>query len=124
MARICINTRDELIIIDLSKVAFMRADGNYTNVMYIDGQTVVLSLGLSKVEGLVGQAYPKGTKSPFVRMGRSMIINQSYLNRINILKQKLYLYDYENHIYSLTVPKPLLKEYREIIRKQYKAENE
>lgn len=102
----------------------MRADGNYTNVMYIDGQTVVLSLGLSKVEGLVGQAYPKGTKSPFVRMGRSMIINQSYLNRINILKQKLYLYDYENHIYSLTVPKPLLKEYREIIRKQYKAENE
>lgn len=124
MARICLNTRDELIIIDLNKVAFMRADGNYTNIMYIDGQAVVLSLGLSKVENLVGQAYPKGTKSPFVRMGRSMVINQSYLNRINILKQKLYLYDYENHVYSLTVPKPLLKEYREIIRKQYTTENE
>lgn len=124
MARICLNTRDELIIIDLNKVAFMRADGNYTNIMYIDGQAVVLSLGLSKVEALVGQAYPKGTKSPFVRMGRSMIINQSYLSRINILKQKLYLYDYENHVYSLTVPKPLLKEYREIIRKQYTTENE
>lgn len=124
MARICLNTRDELIIIDLNKVAFMRADGNYTNIMYIDGQAVVLSLGLSKVEALVGQAYPKGTKSPFVRMGRSMIINQSYLNRINIQKQRLYLYDYKNHVYSLTVPKSLLKEYREIIRKQYTTENE
>lgn len=35
---ICINTRDELNLIDLDLVACINASGNYSNVMYIDGK--------------------------------------------------------------------------------------
>ena len=40
MLRLCINTRDELIVVDLERIAFLKADGNYTHIMYISGQLI------------------------------------------------------------------------------------
>ena len=37
MKKVCINTRDELLIIDLDRVAFFQANGNYTRLTYISG---------------------------------------------------------------------------------------
>lgn len=119
MARICLNTRDNLVVIDLDKVAVMQADGNYTNVTYIGGQKMMISQNLSKMEDLVKQLSPKGFHSGFVRLGRSVIINQSYLYAINTLKGILLLSDFSNHVYRVSVPKPLLKEYKQILKKQY-----
>ena len=59
------------------------------------------------------------TPSPFVRLGRSLIINQRYLTEISILKQKLILSDNDGHSFALNVPKPLLKEYKEKINEFY-----
>lgn len=117
--KICINFRDELQIIDLDKVACFQADGNYTNVLYISGQKQTVSMGISKIEQIIKQAYPKGMRSPFVRLGRSVIINQTFLISINLLKQRLTLADYARHGYDLVVPKQLLKNYKEIIRNIY-----
>lgn len=119
MNKICLNSRDELIIIDLDKVVCLQANGNYTNIVYVDGLKVMLSLGLSKMEDLIKAAIPKDSPSSFVRMGRSYIINQKYLSQINIVKQQIVLSDYGKHNYTLTIPKQLLKAYREIIRNKY-----
>ena len=119
MAKLCLNSRDELIIVNLDKVACIQANGNYTNIIYIDGLKVMFSIGLSKMEELIKTDYPKNHPSPFVRMGRSLIINQTYLIRINILKQQMVLSDFGNHHYTLTIPKQLLKAYRDMIRNNY-----
>ncbi|OKY98576.1 MAG: hypothetical protein BHV67_05510 [Bacteroidales bacterium 43_36] len=119
MYKLCLNSRDELLIIDLEKVAFFQANGNYTALNYISGDTHLLTTGLSKVEEYIRMTWPKDNPSPFVRLGRSLIINQSFLSGISVLKQKLTLSDRNGHSYSLSVPKPLLKEYKERINEIY-----
>lgn len=116
MPRLCINSRDELIIIDLEKVAYLRAQGNYTEVMYIEGQSLLLTLGLSRLETMIRDSMPKDRPGIFARMGRSLIINQRYLTRISVLNQKLTLSDRGKNAYSLSVPKDLLKGYKKAIR--------
>lgn len=119
MYKLCINARDELLIIDLEKIAFFQANGNYTHLNYILGETHLLTIGLSKVEDLIRITWPKEKPSPFIRLGRSLIINQNYLSEINVLKQKITLSDRGEHSYALSVPKPLLKEYKEKINEMY-----
>lgn len=119
MYKLCLNSRDELLIIDLEKIAFFQANGNYTHLNYIMGETHLLTVGLSKVEEYIRITWPKDRISPFIRLGRSLIINQSFLSEISVLKQKLVLSDCGQHSYSLSVPKPLLKEYKEKINEFY-----
>ena len=63
MKKICINNRDEMIILFVDNIAYIMADGNYTKICYIGGLSTVLSLGISKIEAMLSQAYPKGTTS-------------------------------------------------------------
>lgn len=115
MYRLCINSRDELLIIDLSKVAYCQANGNYTQLTYIGGKTHLLTLGLSKVEEFIRRSWPASQPSPFVRLGRSLIINQAYLTEISETRQKITLSDYGANHHTVSVPKPLLKQYKEKI---------
>lgn len=117
---ICINTRDELNLIDLDLVACINANGNYSNVLYIDGNKLLVSIGLSQFESIIKDAVSKNNApNTFVRLGRSVIVNNHYLSQINILKQTLTLSDRGTHAYRLTVPKNLLKSYKELIRNSY-----
>ena len=120
MYKLCLNSRDELLIIDLQKIAFFQANGNYTHLNYISGDSHLVTLGLSKVEEYIRMSWPKDVPSPFVRLGRSLIINQSFLSEISILKQKVTLSDNNGKLYSLNVPKPLIKEYKEKINQLYR----
>ena len=119
MYKICLNSRDELLIIDLDKIAFFQANGNYTQMTYIGGGSHLLSIGLAKAEELIRLTWPADRPSPFVRLGRSLMINQNFLSEINIFKQKLVLSDNAEHSYALAVPKPLLKDYKDRINELY-----
>ena len=46
----CINSRDELFVLDLDKVAYIQASGNYSRIVYIGGMQMMITLGLSKLE--------------------------------------------------------------------------
>jgi hypothetical protein len=117
---ICINTRDELNLIDLDLIACINANGNYSNIMYIGGNKIMVSVGLSQFEAIIKDSTAKQHLSnTFVRLGRSVIVNNRYLSQINILKQKLTLSDRGTHAYQLTVPKNLLRSYKELIRESY-----
>ena len=120
MKKVCVNTRDELLIMDLDRVAFFQANGNYTRLTYISGQVLVLNTGLSGVEKILVNAIPKG-KSTFVRLGRSLIINEDFLSNINLLKQYLVLSDLDNHNFKLTVPKHLLKLLKDKFTARYES---
>ena len=91
------------------------ADGNYTKICYIGGMNTVLSFGLSKVEKMISESYSLGQVSPFVRLGRSVIINQLFLYDINLLKQHLVLSDCMKNTITLKLPKALLKKYKDLV---------
>ena len=113
----CINSRDELFVLDLDKVAYIQASGNYSRIVYIGGMQMMITLGL--LEGMIKMIVPKDRRSPFVRLGRSLLVNQTYLTHINVLKQRLTLSDNQEHSYVLDVPKALLKAYKDLIRKSF-----
>lgn len=115
----CINSRDELFVLDLDKVAYIQASGNYSRIVYIGGMQMMITLGLSKLEGMIKMIVPKDRRGPFVRLGRSLLVNQTYLTHINVLKQRLTLSDNQEHSYVLDVPKALLKAYKDLIRKSF-----
>jgi len=119
MAKLCLNSRDELIILDLDRIAYFQANGNYTQLTYISGQKQLLTLGLSKIEAVIRSATPPGHPGSFLRLGRSVIINRKFVITISVPKQKLYLGDYENHLFTLPVPKPLLKALKEEMASAY-----
>lgn len=119
MSKLCLNSRDELLFIDLEKIAFFKANGNYTNITYIEGQQQMLTMGLSKIEQVLRTALPQGKPSPFLRLGRSLIINQTYLYSISVVRQRLSLSDFCGHIMSLAVPKQLLRDYKDKIALLY-----
>ena len=119
MLKLCINSRDELFVLDLDKVADIQVSGNYSRIVYIGGMQMMITLGLSKLEGMIKMIVPKDRRSPFVRLGRSLLVNQTYLTHINVLKQRLTLSDNQEHSYVLDVPKALLKAYKDLIRKSF-----
>lgn len=121
MANLCLNSRDELILLEVEKIAYLQANGNYTILTYIGGQQLLLTIGLSGVEQLIRQALPKSAPGAFVRLGRSLIINQMYLCSISVPKQKVVLSDRGANVYTLSVPKDLLKVYKRKIADTFAA---
>lgn len=115
MKKICINNRDEMVMLFVGNIAYVMADGNYTKICYIGGMNTVLSCGLSKVEKMISESYSSGQVSPFVRLGRSVIINQLFLYDINLLKQHLVLSDCMKNTITLKLPKALLKKYKDLV---------
>ena len=87
MMKTCLNSRDGLIVLEMDKLAYIQADGNYANLVYMCGDSVLVTLGLSKLEEVIRRAWPCEKVSPFVRMGRSLIINQTYLSEVRINTQ-------------------------------------
>ena len=102
------------------KIITMAGKTYENGFVYIDGNKIMVSVGLSQFETIIKDAINKQRMAnTFVRLGRSVIVNNRYLSQINILKQKLTLSDRGTHAYQLTVPKSLLKNYKELIRKSY-----
>ena len=87
MLKVFINSRTEFSVINLDKVVYLKADGNYTDFYFNDGKTKIHLLTLSSFLTDIEMAYAESnTPSPFFRMGRSYILNTDYLASVNILK--------------------------------------
>lgn len=97
------NTRDELLRVDLRRVAYFKADRNYTDVYFINGFHVTLPTSLMAIEQMLDDDRMKGRTIPFVRLGRSLIINISLILHINIPKQEIVLSDMKSPV-VLRVP--------------------
>ena len=116
MSKLCINTRDELTIVDLDQIMCFQAAGNYTRFCYVHQPEGLMTMSISKIEQMVALAAKPGT---FYRLGRSLLVNQRYLYHINTVKQQLVLGDGTGHCLTLEVPKQVLRNYKELILRNY-----
>lgn len=117
---VCINSRDELNLIDLSQLACVQANGNYTQLLYIEGLKLMVNVTMLQWESIIARnAAAKSIPNTFVRLGRSVIVNTRFLTQINLIKQRITLSDRISHTITLQVPKQLLKNFRELILSQY-----
>ena len=110
MPKLYFNNRDELTCIDTDLVAVVQANGNYSRVVYITKREIVLTQGISKMEEILKMYNSKTNR--FIRLGRSIIVNHSFLQKIDVLKQQLVLSDGDKNEIRITIPKQILKTYK------------
>lgn len=122
MAKLYFNTRDELTCIESDLVALVKADGNYSKIVYITGKQIQLTSGISRLEIILKST--SNSVNRFVRLGRSHIINHRYLFRIEPLKQSLLLSDGDKHDLRVILPKQTLKAYKDAIHKRAEKQRE
>lgn len=108
-----INSRDEFLRIDISKIVYFEADGNYTNIVLVNKLKGVVGMNLSRMQQLLSERLKEQARI-FVRVGKKYIINHSYVYHISVLKQKLVLSDGERFAYQLDVSKEALKGLKEL----------
>lgn len=107
-----LNSRDEFLRIDICKIVFFEADGNYTNIVLANQLKGVVCMNLARMQQVLSDRL-KEQASIFARVGKKHIINLSYVYQINVLKQRLVLSDGDNFTFSLEVSKEALKNLRE-----------
>lgn len=108
-----LNSRDEFLRIDICKIVFFEADGNYTNIVLVNQLKGVVCMNLARMQQVLSDRL-KEQASIFARVGKKHIINLSYVYQINVLKQRLVLSDGDNFTFSLEVSKEALKNLREL----------
>lgn len=115
MNKLVINTRDELFVVYPDQIAYVEADGNYSQVYYIvdhKENKFKLPYGISKVEDLFRRL---ASDASFVRIGRSVILNRKYIARINTYDCEIVLSDFGSNIRIIrNLPKLALRKLKEI----------
>jgi len=108
------NSRDSFFRIALSQIIFFSADKNYTLLQLTNGQKLIFTFSLQKMEQYLAEKLNEDAKM-FARIGKSYIINLNYVYRIDIVKQKLFLFDaVSQKEFRLELSKEALKNLRKI----------
>lgn len=88
--RLYINSRSELRLVNLDEVAYLKADGNYTDFHFVDGHVRSELSCLSIFEKNIRQAFEKESmENCFIRVGRSYLVNVDQVASLNFQSQSL-----------------------------------
>ena len=108
------NSRDTFFRIALSQIVWFAADKNYTLLQLTNGQKLAFTFSLQKMEQYLAEKLQKDARI-FARIGKSYIINLSYVYQIDIVKQRLHLLDQATQkSFVIEVSKEALKNLRKI----------
>ena len=110
-------TSIDLVRIAPERIVYISSDGNYSTLVQADGEVRMLSFQLGQIEKMIAdQLGSEGNR--FIRIGKSLIINRSYIYYINVPKQKLVLSDVASFSHTMSASKEALKSLKELIEKE------
>ena len=109
------NSRDELQRIEVSKIVYFEADGNYTNIVMVNKLRASILMNLGEMEKALAAQLGDEAKM-FMRIGRRFIINLRYVYSVNLLKQQLILSDYDHFDFRIEkISKDALRTMKELM---------
>ena len=111
---IVIATSVDLVRIAPERVVYVASDGNYSTIVQSDGETRVLTFQLGQIEKIMSEQLGSEGNT-FIRIGRSLIINHSYIYYINVSKQKLILSDNERFTHTVTASREALTQLKNLV---------
>ncbi len=114
MAYLYFNSRDEILRIDVSKIVYLEANGNYTNIVTANKQVGIVGMNLAQTQKQITDTL-KSKANNFARIGRRYIINLDYIYQINIIKQNLVLSDLSLFAYQLKLSRESAKALKDIV---------
>lgn len=113
-------SRDELMKVDVSKIVYIEADGNYVNIILANQLKGSVCMSLSQIQSLLSKVL-KEDVSAFVRIGKRYIVNSNYILKINVINQRLILSDGASFAFQLNISKVALKAFKDLYVKRISA---
>ena len=117
--QLVISTSIDLVRISPDNIVYIASDGNYSTLVQTDNEVRMLSYQLGQIEKMISTQLGSDGNI-FIRIGKSLIINRSFIYYINIPKQKLILSDVSSFNHTVTASKEALKQLKELIEKEVK----
>ncbi len=114
MAKLYFNTRDELNRIEVSKIVYFEADGNYTDIIMVNKLRASICMNLGEMEKALAEQLGPDDRT-FMRIGKRFIINMQYVYQINVLKQQLILSDYDHFAFQVSISKEALRKVKDLM---------
>lgn len=108
------NSRDELLRMEMEKIAYFEADGNYTHIVTKNKLKATIGTSLSKTEEALTVQLGADAQR-FIRVGKRFIVNTKYVYSVNLAKQHLVLSDLESFAFQLPVSKDALRRMKELM---------
>ena len=108
-----INSRDELYKIDIAKIVYFEAEGNYTNFVLSNKLKGAVCMNLAQMQKLINDNLHEAG-AVFARIGKRYIVNLDFVYHINVLKQCITLSDGEMCAYTISISKDALKKLKEM----------
>ena len=108
------NSRDQLLRIDIEKIVYFEADGNYTDIIMVNKLRAAVCMNLGDMEKALAAQIGDEAKR-FMRIGKRFIINMRYVYQINVLKQQLVLSDYDHFAFQVTISKDALRKMKDLM---------
>lgn len=119
-----INTRDELRQFASDNILYVLADANYSKIVLTNNTNYEVTGKLKDVTMMMDEQLPKTAKN-FARVGRSLIINLTYLHYIWPAQGKLELLDRNMDKISLKAGEDALKILKKnVVEKRQNEKNE
>ena len=111
---IYLNSRDALLRLEVSSIVYFAADGNYTDVIFVNKMKHTVGMNLAKMQEALVKSL--GEKSSwFVRIGKSYIVSMRYINKIDVPRQVLLLSDGLSFAFKLEISKDALRKLKDIL---------
>lgn len=102
-----ISTSTEHVRVQSDDIILVHADGNYSQLMLYTGKKHTMTFQLH----YFNEIFQKLKNNPFIRVGRSLIVNKNYIYLVNLPEQKMILTGGKlDDEYELRASKEALKE--------------
>ena len=111
-----ISTSTELVRVATDEIVYVRADGNYSDLMFTSGKVRKMTFQLHYFDEVFQQLH----NNMFVRVGRSMIVNKRYIHVINLTEQMLLFagQPIKADIAPVRLSRDALKQLKELLEKE------
>ena len=116
-----ISTSVELVRFASDEIVYVRADGNYSDLVLTNGKSRKMTFQLHFFEDVFQQL----RNNFFVRVGRSLIVNKRYIHVINLTDQMLVFSGQQitGDIRPVNVSREALKQLKELLENEKGVDN-
>ena len=116
-----ISTSTELVRVATDEIVFVRADGNYSDLVLTNGKSRKMTFQLHFFD----EVFQQLQNNMFVRVGRSLIVNIRYIYVINLTEQMLIFSGQQimGDIKPVNVSREALKQLKELLENEKGVDN-
>ena len=109
-----ITNTSEFLRIPAESLVFVSSDDNYSDIGTRDGHKHTVTVQLGMIEEMIKDQMPDRSRE-FVRIGKSLIVNLSFVHYIYPSKKQIVLSDCHTFKFSLEASKEALKLLKEYV---------